>query len=70
MSLSDIMSAAGLAGYAEAGLVIFLLTFVVIAIRTLAKSNDPEWERERQLPLCDEDSVMHLVPGQNRREWP
>lgn len=55
MSLSDIMSAAGLAGYAEVGLILFLLAFVAIAIRTMARGRGAEWERARQLPLLADD---------------
>jgi hypothetical protein len=55
MSLSDIMSAAGLSGYAEVGLVLFLLAFISIAIRTLTRARSAEWERARQLPLLADD---------------
>lgn len=68
MSLSDIMSGAGLAGYAEAGLLIFLVTFVGIAIRTLSKAQNDEWERARQLPLSDDDPVMQATPQPIRGE--
>jgi hypothetical protein len=59
MSLSDIMSAAGLASYAEVGLILFLLVFVSIAVKTLARSKSDEWERARLMPLlADEPAAM------------
>jgi cbb3-type cytochrome oxidase subunit 3 len=54
MSLSDIMSGAGLAGYAEVGLVLFLLSFLAIAIWLFAKRNDADWEAMRHLPLLED----------------
>lgn len=67
MTLSDVMSGSGLAGYAEAGLVLFLLTFVAIALRTLSKSNTEEWDRARQLPLSD-DSIAVEPASSSRGE--
>ncbi|MGC4067996.1 MAG: hypothetical protein QM784_25775 [Polyangiaceae bacterium] len=58
MSLSDIMSGAGLAGYAEVGLILFLVSFVAISVWLFAKRNDAEWETMRHLPLLDEGSQV------------
>jgi hypothetical protein len=52
VKLSDIMSAAGLARYAEVALVIFFAVFVAIAI-WLVISRRPAWERAARLPLED-----------------
>lgn len=60
MKLSDIMGAAGLASYAEVGLVIFLAVFVAVAAR-LALSDDPSLGQLARLPL--EDDVSAPPPG-------
>ncbi len=53
MSLSDIMSNAGLAIYAEIALVIFVLVFIGVVARVLAPSRRRHWEETGQLPLDD-----------------
>ena len=51
MRLSDVMSHAGLAGYAVVALVLFLVVFVAIVVRvTLSKD---EFTRASRLPLDD-----------------
>ena len=50
MRLSDIMGHAGLARYAEIALILFMLAFVVVVIRTL-RSPRHEIERQARLPL-------------------
>jgi cbb3-type cytochrome oxidase subunit 3 len=57
MKLSDIMGHAGLAGYAEIALVIFILAFLVLLIRIFAPSRRQEMDRARQMPLDDEHPV-------------
>ena len=52
MRLSDIMSQMGLASYAEVGLVIFFLTFVVVGVRLWRTSKDMIHEHA-QIPLND-----------------
>lgn len=52
MKLSDVMSAANLAIYAEVALVIFFAVFLLIAWRVLRGRK--EWQRARYLPLDDE----------------
>ncbi len=49
MKLSDVMSAAGLAGWAEVALVIFFVAFLLVCVR-VARGNR-EWQRARYLPL-------------------
>lgn len=61
MRLSDIMSAAGLSIYAEAGLVVFLVAFVAIAIRAFKNSAESAPELAR-LPLDDADGSQELEP--------
>jgi hypothetical protein len=53
MKLSDIMSAAGLATWAELALVLFFAAFVLVCIRVYR--GDDSWRRARWLPL-DGDS--------------
>ncbi len=56
MKLSDIMSAAGLHGYAEVALVLFMLAFVMIAARVFSPSQARSMEQARRLVLEDEYS--------------
>lgn len=51
MKLSDVMSAAGLAIYAEVALVLFLAVFAGVALKLWFQKTDPELAR---LPL-DQD---------------
>lgn len=54
MKLSDIMAAAGLSFYAQVALVLFLIVFVAIAIRTFLPSRSRELDAAARLPLEDE----------------
>jgi hypothetical protein len=49
MKLSDVMSAANLAGYAEIALVVFFVVFLLVALRVARGKK--EWHRARFLPL-------------------
>ena len=60
MKLSDIMAHAGLAGYAEVALVLFLLAFAGILWWVFRPSHTAEYERAARLPL-DEAPPVH--PG-------
>ena len=53
MKLSDIMSAAGLSIYADIALVIFLVVFLAITIRTFAPSRGRELDEASRLPFDD-----------------
>lgn len=53
MKLSDIMAAAGLSLYAQIALVLFLIVFVAIAIRTFLPSRSRELDEASRLPLED-----------------
>lgn len=53
MSLSTIMSAAGLSGYAIAGLVVFTLVFASILIRLWLQGKKGELDDMDRLPLDD-----------------
>ena len=51
MRLSDVMSHSGLAWYAEVGLVLFLVAFAAIVVRTMWPSRRDEMDRASRLPL-------------------
>ena len=54
MKLSDVMSHAGLAGYAEVALILFFVVFVAVVVRTLLWSNREELDHVSHLPLDDD----------------
>jgi cbb3-type cytochrome oxidase subunit 3 len=53
MSLTDLMGGAGLSGYAEVALVLFIVAFAVIVLRVFAPGRCREMDRAAQLPLDD-----------------
>ncbi len=55
MRLTDIMSHAGLSGYAEVALILFFLAFVGVLVVTFLPSRRREMDRAARLPF--EDSV-------------
>ena len=62
MSLSEIMSNAGLSRYAELALVLFVFAFVVIIARVYRPSKGEGLERQARLPL-DDDNNSRNHPG-------
>jgi cbb3-type cytochrome oxidase subunit 3 len=62
MSLTEIMSNAGLTRYAEWALLLFLFAFLLILVRLFRPSQREELEAQAKLPLEDEPS-----PRQNDR---
>jgi len=54
MRLSDIMSNAGLAGYAEIALILFLVAFIAIVIRIFRPGRRKEMQAAARMPLDDE----------------
>lgn len=54
MSLPDVMGHAGLAGYAEVALIVFLVAFLAIVVRTFWPSRRRELDETSRLPLEDE----------------
>ena len=54
MRLSDIMAAAGLGGWAQAALVLFLVAFALLVVAALAPRRRAEFERASRLPLGDD----------------
>ncbi len=63
MRLSDIMAAAGLSGWAEAALVLFLAAFVTILIAVMAPSRRQEFDRLSRLPLDDDSPFSSDANG-------
>jgi cbb3-type cytochrome oxidase subunit 3 len=64
MSLTEIMSSAGLSHFAEFALLLFFFAFLGILVRVLRPSKRDEIERNAKLPLEDEQpnafaSVKH-----------
>lgn len=53
MRLSDVMSHAGLAGYAVVALIFFLVAFIAVVVRVARRSSSPEFARASRLPLDD-----------------
>lgn len=53
MKLSDIMSHAGLSGYAVIALVLFMLAFLAIVWWIFRPANRGRWKRDAQIPLDD-----------------
>ncbi|MFG0284917.1 MAG: hypothetical protein ACF8R7_10890 [Phycisphaerales bacterium JB039] len=56
MSLSDIMGALELAHFAEIAMGIFLLVFIAVTWRALARPR-PEMQRAAMLPLDDDSTA-------------
>ena len=54
MRLSDIMANAGLAGYAEIALILFMVAFVAIVFRIFRKGRREEMQAAARMPLDDE----------------
>ena len=56
MSLSDVMSAAGLSSWAEVALVLCFLTFAAIVVWVFVVRSKPSYDHLRELPLDDDRS--------------
>lgn len=64
MKLSDVMSNAGLAGWAEAALVLFLLAFLGIVVAIFRPSRKAGMDAASRLPLDDDP---HGQPEEDHR---
>ena len=62
MSLTDLMSHSGLAVYAEIALILFVLAFLVIAVRIFLPGRRAEMDAASRLPL-DDGHVPTQGPG-------
>lgn len=65
MSLTEIMSSAGLSSYAEIALLLFFFAFLVIMWRIFRPSRKKELERHKTMPL-ENDSTA--TPPRSKRE--
>ena len=63
MRLTDIMSNAGLSGYAEVALILFFAAFVGVAIATFLPSRKKEMDRAARLPLEDSAPISPAEKG-------
>lgn len=54
MSLSEIMSAANLDGYAQVALIAFMIAFALILWRVFSPRNKATYDHARFIPLEDE----------------
>jgi len=68
-SIADVVSASGLAGYAEVALVIFFLVFLVVGIRALSGNRDA-LDRAAQLPLDDDTATRPTHSSAARMRLP
>ena len=56
-SLTDVVSGAGLSGYAEIALVIFMIAFVGVVISLFVPSKQRTYEHLRHLPIDSDTSA-------------
>ncbi|MFN8586370.1 MAG: cbb3-type cytochrome c oxidase subunit 3 [Candidatus Eisenbacteria bacterium] len=56
MRLTDVMSHAGLAGYAEFALVLFMLAFLGIVWAAFRPGNKPAMDAAARMPIDDEST--------------
>jgi len=56
MGLSDVMSGAGLSGYAEVALVLFMLAFLGIVIALFRPSQKQRMDAASRLPFDDDSN--------------
>jgi cbb3-type cytochrome oxidase subunit 3 len=64
VSLTDIMSSAGLSVYTELALILFVLAFVVIVWRVFSPSMKETWKRAARMPLDDDASLTPPRQGE------
>ncbi len=64
MSLTELMSNAGLSRYAEVALLLFFFAFVIIVWRVFSPSRKQLLERQARLPLDDD----HASPSRPSAE--
>jgi len=57
-SLTDVVSGAGLSGYAEIALVIFLVAFLGVVISLFLPSRQKTYEHLRQLPMDSDTAAL------------
>jgi len=66
-SLSDVVGASGLSGYAIVALLLFFVAFVLVCIQVLAPSRRAEYAQASRMPLDDPSpSVTTATNGKLR----
>ncbi len=65
MTLTDVMSNSGLAGYAVVAMILFMTVFVAIVLRIFAPWRKREMDEASRLPLDDGDDAR-ARPGVRR----
>jgi cbb3-type cytochrome oxidase subunit 3 len=63
MSLTEIMSNAGLSRYAEMALLLFVFAFLVILFRVFRPSNREKLEQKARMPLKDDQDPPNSDAG-------
>jgi cbb3-type cytochrome oxidase subunit 3 len=66
MSLSDIMSAAGLSSWAEVALILCFVAFAAIIVWVFVVHSRKSWEHQRSLPLEDGNGTTGEDPAPAR----
>ncbi len=69
MSLSDVVSGAGLHSWSELGLIVSFITFVALLIWLFVIRRGPTFEEESRLPL-DDDLVASPTKSNARPDVP
>ncbi len=64
MKLVDVMSAAGLSMYAIVALLLFVIAFLAIVVRTFAPGSTARYNADARLPFTDDEPG----PAQRARE--
>jgi cbb3-type cytochrome oxidase subunit 3 len=63
MSLSDVMSAAGLSSWTEVALILCFITFAAIVFWVFVVRSKPSYEHQRSLPLEDDNGTAAEAKG-------
>jgi cbb3-type cytochrome oxidase subunit 3 len=68
MSLSETVGSAGLAVYAEAALVLFLIAFIAVVVQVTRKAAREMFEHDSMLPLDDADEPAERTTAHDTPE--
>jgi cbb3-type cytochrome oxidase subunit 3 len=60
-SLTDVVSGAGLSGYAEIALILFVIAFLAVVVSLFLPSRQRVYERMRRLPVDRDSSELGRV---------
>ncbi len=63
MSLSDVVSRSGLAGYAEVALLLFMAAFLGVVWTVWRRGTQAEWDSAARMPLDDGPSPVAKTSG-------